>query len=102
MCPQPVVTGCDTETGHEIVRDRPYCGLPGEWCPVRLNETSERHADDEDDVQPVDVLVPVRRGDGLLGDVTLRGIVLLVTVGLGWLGHARDVLVCCHCDYMAK
>jgi hypothetical protein len=34
--------------------------------------------------------------------VTLRGIVLLVTVGLGWLGHARDVLVCCHCDYMAK
>jgi len=57
--------------------------------PVGLNQPIGRYADDEGDIEPVDMLVPVRPGNGLFGDVRLLGIVLLVTIWLCGLCHIR-------------
>ena len=43
--------------------------------------------DNEGDIEPVDMLVPVGTGNGLFGDMWLLEIVLLVTMWLRWLCH---------------
>jgi len=80
MCPKSVITSCDSQTSHEIIRNRPGCSLPMQWCPVCGNETVDRQANDEGDIEPVDVLEPVGFRDGLFGDVRFLGIVLLVAI----------------------
>ena len=66
-----MVTGCDTETGHEVVDEGPDGGLPLERSPVCLNDTIEWNTDNESDIEPVDVFVPVEPGHRLVGDVRL-------------------------------
>lgn len=45
--------------------------------PVREDAADERDDDDQRAVEPVDVLVPVLEGHGLLGDVRLLDVVRL-------------------------
>jgi hypothetical protein len=46
-----MVSGGDTETGPEVVDDGPCSGLPLQRCPESGDAASERHADDEDDLE---------------------------------------------------
>jgi len=80
--PESVVPSSDAETCAEVVDDGPHGGLPKERSPDGLDEAEGRDAKDEEDVEPVDMLVPVFLGDGLVGDVRLLGVVLWVPVGL--------------------
>lgn len=67
----PKLTSCDTETGVEVVDDSKQGRLPLQLHPVCGDEADHGHNDDEGGVEPVDVLVPVAPGDGLVGDVRL-------------------------------
>lgn len=82
-------TSGDSQARHEVVQHGKGGSLPpqrGEEC---LNASVERNADDEGDIQPVDVFVPVGSGQWRLGDVRLGRIVASVPVWLRDLGHAR-------------
>lgn len=57
-------TSCDTHSGHEVVDDGPDSRLPLQRGPVGGDAAVEGDADDEDDIEPVDVLVPVLAGHG--------------------------------------
>lgn len=54
-----------------------WCGLDG-----GNSQSQQGDEDDEGNVKPVDMLVPVLERDGLLGDVWLLEVVLLSTGGL--------------------
>ena len=82
------LTSCDTETSHEIIGNRPDGRLQLERCPVGRDEAVDWKANNECDIEPVDVLVPVGLRNGLLGDVRLLWIVLLVTIRLRSFCHA--------------
>ncbi len=73
------LTSCDTETSHEVVGNCPDGRLQLERCPVCRDEAVDRKANDQSDVQPVDMFVPVGLRNWLLGDVRLLGIVLLTS-----------------------
>ena len=73
------LTSCDAETSHEVVGNCPDGRLQLERCPVRCDETVDWKANDESDVQPVDMFVPVGLRNWLLGDVRLLGVVLLAS-----------------------
>lgn len=47
-----------------------------------MNKAVHRDADDEGDVEPVDMFVPVLFCDGRLGDMRLLGIVLWISIWL--------------------
>ena len=83
------LTSCNTKTSHEVISDGPDGSFPLERRPVRRNESIDRNSNDESNVEPVDVFVPVRLGDGLLSDVRFLRVVLLVTIWLRCLCHAR-------------
>lgn len=85
-------TGRDTEPGHEIVDHRPDGGLPLQWRPESHDAAKERDAGDEDDIQPVDVLVPVGLGQGRLGDVRLRDIISRPSTSCSLSSHAGRCL----------
>lgn len=87
MCPESMVTGSNAETGAEVVDDGKQRRLPFQWCPEGVDETSNGHTDNQGDVQPVDVLVPVLPRHGSLGDVRLFRVVFRVSVGLILAGH---------------
>lgn len=72
------LTSCDTETGIEVVDDGEHQCLPLKWDPVGGNESDHGDHDDEDGVQPVDMLIPVLEGYRLVRDMRLLGIELLV------------------------
>jgi hypothetical protein len=76
--PQAMVTGSDTETSGEVEGDGPDGGLQVERSPVCGDETTHGNADDENDIEPVHVLVPVLLCHGSLGDVRLLRVVLCV------------------------
>jgi hypothetical protein len=78
VSPQAMVTGSDTETSGEVEGDRPDGGLEVERSPVGGDETAHGNADDENDIEPVHVLVPVLLCHGSLGDVRLLRVVLCV------------------------
>lgn len=80
MCPKSVVTSCDTKTSRKVIGNSPDGSLQLEGSPVCGNQAIDRKSDNQGDVQPVDVLVPVGLGDGFFGDVWLLGVVLLVAV----------------------
>jgi len=77
-----VVTSCDTQTGHKVVEDGPDGSLPLERRIVGLDHSVDGNENDEDDIEPVDVLVPVRPSHGHLGDVRLLAVQLLAATGL--------------------
>src|SRR5271154_5525390 len=81
-------TSCDTKAGHEVICDRPDSGFPSQWRPICCDEPIEGNKNNESDIEPVDMLVPIRSGDRLIGDVRLLRIVFLVTIWLRWLCHA--------------
>jgi hypothetical protein len=89
VCPKPVVTSCDTKTGHEVIDDSPDSGLPLQRSPIGHDETVDWNSHDEGDVKPVNMFVPVCFGNGFLGDVRFLWVVSLVTIWLRWLSHAR-------------
>lgn len=84
-----MVTSGDTETSVEVVDDSPNCSLPLQRSPVGLNTTKSWDTKNQEDIEPVDVLVPVRPRDGLVSDVWLLWVVLRVSVGLILAGHGR-------------
>lgn len=85
-------TSCDAEAGEEVVEDGEDGRLGLQRRPVGLDAAVERDSDDERHIEPVDVLVPVGLGDGLLGDVRPLGVVFGVAVGLRLAGHGRRSL----------
>lgn len=86
--PETVVAGSDAETGPVVVEDRPQQRLEGQRSPESGDAAHQRDAADEEDVEPVDVLVPVLAGHGIFGDVLLGRVVLGVAVGLRGLRHS--------------
>jgi len=67
--PQTMVASSDAETGCEVVGNGPDGGVKTEGSPPRLDQTHEGNATDEEDIEPVDVLVPIGLGQGSVGDV---------------------------------
>ena len=82
MSPKSVIAGGDTEASGEVVQYSPEGRLPFEWCPQRSNASDDRNADDEEDIEPIDVLVPVLPRHWRLRDVWLLRVILLVPHGL--------------------
>lgn len=72
----------DTKTSHEVVGNGPDGGLQLKGYPESLDAAIDRDADDEGDVQPMNVLVPIRLGDGSVGDVRLLWVIFGVSVWL--------------------
>lgn len=83
-----MVTSCDSQPGAEVVEDCERSGLGLERSPVCGDHPVDGNAHNQGHVQPVDMLVPIGLGDGLLGDVRLLGIIFLVSIGLSGLRHA--------------
>jgi hypothetical protein len=75
-------TSCDTETGHEIICNGPYRRLPVKRGPVGGHKSIDGDSDNEGDVKPIDMLVPIGPGDGFIGDVRLLRIITFVAVWL--------------------
>ena len=71
---EALLTCCDTETGEEIVGDGPNGSLELQRHPERLDAPIQRDSNDEEDVQPVDMLVPVVAIDSRIGDMDLLSI----------------------------
>ena len=82
MRPQAMVASCDPESGHEVVGNRPDSGLPVQRGPECLDTSQERDAHDQEDIQPVDMFVPVLPRYRSLGDVSLGGVIGFASVGL--------------------
>lgn len=76
------LTSSDAKTSHEVVDNGEYGGSPMERNPKGLDTAVQRNADNEGDVEPIDMLVPIRLGDGGIGNMGLLGIVGLAAVGL--------------------
>lgn len=72
------------QSSSEVVQHRENGGLQVQWRPESLNATSNWDADNEDDIEPVDVLVPVLLGHGRLGDVWLLGVISGISDRLLW------------------
>ena len=77
-----MIASCDTKTGHEVVDDSKQRRLPFHWCEERTNDTDDRYVDDESDVEPVDMFVPILLGHGSVCDVWFSRIIMSITVGL--------------------
>ena len=86
-----MVACCDTETGHEIVGNSEDGGLEQKRCPKSLNAAVQRNADNEGDIEPVDMLIPVCFGDGSVGDVRLFWIIFCASVWLRRFSHGTGL-----------
>lgn len=71
-----LLTSCDPQAGHEVVDHRPDGSLEVQRHPESLDTASQRDSQDQGDVEPVDVLIPV--GEGHLGICDMRLLVLLL------------------------
>lgn len=49
----------DTKTGHEVIGNCADGSLELKRCPDGLNAAVQRHTDDEGDIEPIDVFVPI-------------------------------------------
>ena len=67
-------TSSDSETGEKVVGDSPDGSLELQWHPESLNTAIDRNSQDEEDVQPVDMLVPVLASQRCIGDMDLLGV----------------------------
>lgn len=84
-----MVSGSDAQTGGEVVGHSPDGRLRSKRNPKGGDAAVKRNENDQRDIEPVDVLVPVRLGDGSLGDVDFLRVILGVSVGLCGFGHWR-------------
>ena len=75
-------TGCDTKTSCKVVGNSKDCCLPLQWSPPSLDKSIDGDPNNQGDVQPVDMFVPVGFGHGSVGNVLFLGIVGFVPVGL--------------------
>jgi len=82
-----VIACCDSQPRGEVERNCPDGGFESERCPKSLDATVDRNANDEDDVEPVDMLVPVRPRNGSLCDMLLLWLIFGVSVRFGGFGH---------------
>ncbi|KAH3665888.1 hypothetical protein OGAPHI_004077 [Ogataea philodendri] len=62
VSPVSVVSGGDGETAKAVENDGGDECVPSQWNPSCGNQSSHRHSQDKDEVQPIDVLVPVFKG----------------------------------------
>jgi hypothetical protein len=60
-----------TKTSAEVVENGPESGLEPQWSPDGSNASHEWDSNDEVDIEPVDVLVPIVEGDGGVCDMGL-------------------------------
>ena len=81
------LTSCYTKSSEEVVYDSEQGSLEVQMHPPSLDQTIKRDANDQRDVQPVHVFVPVGFGDGSIGDMLLLGVVRLASVRFRCLGH---------------
>lgn len=70
---RPKLTCGDAQTGEEIIDDSPGDGLQLDGDPKGLDAAIDGDSDDEEDIEPVDMLMPVVTVDGSIGDVDLLG-----------------------------
>jgi len=66
-------TSSDSQTGQEVVNECPDCRLPLKRRPVCGDHAIDGYSNDQGNVEPVDVFVPVVSGQRLVGDVLLFG-----------------------------
>ena len=52
-------TSCDPKTRHEVVDDGPHGRLRLELSRHQAVETDERHAAEDNNVEPIQMLVPI-------------------------------------------
>ena len=88
MCPQSVISSCDSQTGGEVIQNGKDGCLQVQRRPPGLDAAVYGNANDEGDIEPVDVLVPIRLGHGRLCDVWLLGVIFRASVGFRGLCHA--------------
>lgn len=69
-----LLTSCDAQSSEEVVDDCPDSSLQLQRHPESLDTAGDGNADDESDVQPVDVLVPVLASHLSIGNVHLLGV----------------------------
>jgi hypothetical protein len=69
-----MLTCSDTQTSEEIVHNSPDGSLELERNPDGLDAAIDRDAKNEEDVQPVDVLVPVVASHGGIGNMDLLSV----------------------------
>lgn len=67
-------TSSDSETGEKVVDDSPDGSLELQWHPESLNTAIDGNSHNEENVQPVDMLVPVLASQGRIGDMDLLGV----------------------------
>lgn len=82
-----MIASCDAQARGEVVENCKDGSLPDERREESLDAAKQRDANNEGDVQPVDVFVPILASDGSLGDVGLSRLVMLVAVRFGLAGH---------------
>jgi hypothetical protein len=68
------LTSCDSQTSEEVVDDRPNGRLQLQRYPESLDAPGEGNTEDENDIQPVDMLVPVLASHLSVGNVHLLGV----------------------------
>lgn len=83
------LTGGDTKTCHEVVDNRKQRRSPLQRDPKGLDRAIERNCNDESDIEPIDMLVPVGLCYGHIGDVGFPRIVRFASIWLGRLRHDR-------------
>lgn len=107
MCPEPMVSSRDSQTSPKVVYHGPTGGFPSQRSPESANAAHQWDSDNQEYIEPIDVLVPILLRDGLVGDVWLLRIILWIPIWLigtglsGWLryvlwingSHAGDGLV---------
>jgi hypothetical protein len=69
-----MLTCSDAQTSEEIVHNSPDGSLELEWHPNGLDAAIDRDAENEENVQPVDVLVPVVASHGGIGNMDLLSV----------------------------
>lgn len=82
-----MVSGSDAQSSGEIIEDCKESGFELQWHPESLDAAVQRNADNEGNVEPVDVFVPVRPGHRCLCDMWLLRIIFGVSIRLRGLRH---------------
>lgn len=93
MCPQTVVSCGDTKAGSKVIDNGPNECRKTKRSPGSVDESDDWDNEDEDDVKPIDVLVPILFRHWLIGDVWLAWAVFLVAIWLRGLGLGVTSLV---------
>jgi len=79
--PQSVISCGNAQAGGEVKGYSPYGSLELERNPEGLDAAIEWNAENEGDIEPIYMLVPVCACDGRFSDVWLLRVVFGVAVG---------------------